>query len=84
MVPLVGIPATISSGLEPYHEVFVRESVFNYIRRYISGLLLSPNKTLQGIMGDQMTRHFSEETTLMNLGENTALHQPWKSIYIKL
>ena len=49
MVPLVGVPETIRRGLAPYREVFCRAEGFDHISRYVTGLLLSPNKTLQGI-----------------------------------
>ena len=49
MVPLVGVPETIRRGLAPYREVFCRAAGFEHISRYVTGLLLSPNKTLQGI-----------------------------------
>ena len=49
MLPLVGIPKTVANFLQSYRDVFCREEGFEHIKRYISGLLLSPNKTLQGI-----------------------------------
>jgi hypothetical protein len=49
MVPLVGVPETIRRGLAPYREVFCRAEGFEHLSRYVTGLLLSPNKTLQGI-----------------------------------
>lgn len=49
MFPLVGIPKTIASALASYRSVFCREAGFEHICRYVNGLLLSPNKTLQGI-----------------------------------
>jgi hypothetical protein len=49
MVPLVGVPETIRRGLAPYREVFCRAEGFEPISRYVTGLILSPNKTLQGI-----------------------------------
>lgn len=49
MLPLVGIPKTVEQVLSGYRSVFCREAGFEHISRYISGLLLSPNKTLQGI-----------------------------------
>ena len=49
MVPLVGVPETIRRGLAPYREVFCRTEGFEHISRYVTGLILSPNKTLQGI-----------------------------------
>ena len=49
MLPLVGIPATIGNFLKLYRQVFRKEAGFQHISRYINGLLMSPNKTLQGI-----------------------------------
>lgn len=49
MLPLVGIPATIKKFLQSYRKVFHKEAGFQHISRYINGLLMSPNKTLQGI-----------------------------------
>ena len=49
MLPLVEIPDTIGRRLAPYRTLFCREAGFEHICRYISGLILSPNKTLQGI-----------------------------------
>ena len=49
MWPLVRIPKTIASGMAAYRSVFCRDAGFEHISRYISGLLLSGNKTLQGI-----------------------------------
>jgi hypothetical protein len=49
MLPLVEIPDTIGRGLAPYRSLFCREAGFEHICRYVSGLMLSPNKTLQGI-----------------------------------
>ena len=46
MFLLVTIPDTIRTGLPPYREVFCREEGFDHISRYVTGLLLSPNKTL--------------------------------------
>jgi hypothetical protein len=54
MVPLVGVPETIRRGLAPYREVFCRAEGFEHISRYVTGLLLSPNKTLQGIYDMQV------------------------------
>jgi hypothetical protein len=49
MMPLVGVPETIRCGLASYRDVFCRAEGFEHISRYVTGLLLSPNKTLQGI-----------------------------------
>jgi hypothetical protein len=49
MWPLVGIPKAIASGLAAYRSVFCRDTGFEHVSRYVTGLLLSANKTLQGI-----------------------------------
>ena len=49
MLPLVGIPVTIAKCLKSYRQVFRKEAGFKHISRYINGLLMSPNKTVQGI-----------------------------------
>lgn len=54
MVPLVSVPETIRCGLAPYREVFCRAEGFEHISRYVTGLILSPNKTLQGIYERQV------------------------------
>jgi len=54
MVPLVGVPETIRCGLTPYRDVFCRAEGFEHISRYVTGLILSPNKTLQGIYDMQV------------------------------
>ncbi len=54
LMPIVGIPPSIAKQLLSYRDVFCREAGFNHISRYISGLLLSPNKTLQGIYAQQV------------------------------
>jgi hypothetical protein len=53
MVPLVGVPETIRCGLAPYRDMCCRAEGFEPISRYVTGLLLSPNKTLQGIYARQ-------------------------------
>jgi hypothetical protein len=54
MLPIVGVPATIHQGLAPYRDVFCRPEGFEPVARYVRGLLLSPNKTLQGIYDAQV------------------------------
>lgn len=54
MIPLVGVPQTIAKQLSPYRGVFCRAAGFEQISRYVSGLILSENKTLQGIYAQQI------------------------------
>jgi hypothetical protein len=49
MLPMCGVPETVRRGLAPYRELFCREAGFEHVSRYVTGLMLSPNKTLQGI-----------------------------------
>jgi SRSO17 transposase len=54
MIPLVGVPQTIAKQMSSYREVFFRAEGFEHISRYVSGLILSENKTLQGIYAQQV------------------------------
>lgn len=49
MLPIVEVPEAVRRGLAAYRDVFCRVEGFEHISRYLTGLLLSPNKTLQGI-----------------------------------
>jgi hypothetical protein len=40
--------------MKHYREVFCRDEGFEHVSRYVSGLVLSPNKTLQGIYAQQV------------------------------
>ncbi len=44
----------IARSMSAYREVFCRAAGFEHVSRYISGLLLSENKTLQGIAAQQV------------------------------
>lgn len=54
LLPLVGVPELIAEGLKPYRDLFCRAAGFEHVSRYVTGLLLSPNKTLQGIYDQQV------------------------------
>jgi hypothetical protein len=54
MLPMVGVPETIRKGLRPYRDLFRRAEGFEHVSRYVSGLIVSPNKTLQGIYANQV------------------------------
>jgi len=54
MLPIIGVPETIRRGLAPYRPLFCRDEGFAHVSRYVTGLILSPNKTLQGIYGVQV------------------------------
>ena len=54
MLPVVGVPKTVQQQMRPYRDLFCRSEGFEYVSRYITGLLVSPNKTLQGIHASQV------------------------------
>ena len=47
MLPIIEVPETIALGMKNYRNVFCEG--FDYVSRYVTGLIISPNKTLQGI-----------------------------------
>ena len=49
MLPIVEVPETIRNGMLNYRNVFCRDEGFDHVSRYVTGLIISPNKTLQGI-----------------------------------
>ena len=54
MLPVVGVPKSVQRQMRPYRDLFRRSEGFEYVSRYITGLLVSPNKTLQGIHATQV------------------------------
>jgi hypothetical protein len=54
VIPIVGVPETIAQGLAAYRAVFCRDEGFEHVSRYVTGLVVSPNKTLQGIHEEQV------------------------------
>jgi hypothetical protein len=53
MIPLVGVPKSIAEYLEQYRELFKRKKGFEIVSRFIAGLILSQNKTLESIHSQQ-------------------------------
>jgi DDE superfamily endonuclease len=49
MLPITRVPETIAKVMEKFRKVFCRDEGFEHVSRYLTGLILSPNKTLQGI-----------------------------------
>lgn len=49
MLPIIEVPETIRNGFADYRDVFCRDEGFDHVSRYLTGLIISPNKTLQGI-----------------------------------
>lgn len=67
MLPLVGIPATIEKWLKSYRQVFGKEAGFQHINRYISGLLMSSNKTAARGHGQAPDLKSGEPVTLQGI-----------------
>jgi hypothetical protein len=49
MLPITRVPEVLAKGMESFRKIFCRGEGFEHICRFITGLILSPNKTLQGI-----------------------------------
>jgi hypothetical protein len=49
MLPIIGVPETIRTGMAEFRDLFCRDEGFEHVCRYVTGLEISPNKTLQGI-----------------------------------
>ncbi len=56
MLPFVAVPSTIAEQFAKYRDLFCRTAGFEQVSRYITGLLLSENKTLQGIAAQWAAR----------------------------
>lgn len=52
--PRVGIRELIQQGMDSYRDLFCRSAGFDHVSRYVTGLLLSANKTLEGIHAQQV------------------------------
>jgi uncharacterized protein YoaH (UPF0181 family) len=86
--PLVGLGATLQQFMIAYREVFCREAGFEHVSRYINGLLLSANKTLQGIYaqivwpeGKQVSRRAMHEAVFeAGWNRDTLMHRHRETI----
>ena len=77
MIPLVGVPKSIGEYLEQYRELFKRQKGFETVSRFITGLILSPNKTLEGIHSQQL---WQEGRKLKRRAMHHAVFEPgWDS-----
>jgi hypothetical protein len=54
MLPVVGVPKTVQQQMRPYRDLFRRSEGLEYVSRYVTGLLVSPNKTLQGMYANHV------------------------------
>src|SRR5919108_1609279 len=49
MLPITGVPETIARGMAGFRDLLCRKEGFEHASRYVTGLIISPNKTRQGI-----------------------------------
>ena len=49
MFPIISPPDSVQEFMAQYRDVFCRDEGFEWVSRYVTGLLISPNKTVQGM-----------------------------------
>ena len=76
MTPILEIPESVSQYLKYYRNLFCRKEGFESICRFVTGLLLSPNKTLQGIHACQV---FSENPKSRRSMHESVFESGWSS-----
>lgn len=70
MLPITSVPESVAQAMEPFRDFFGRQEGFDHIRRFITGLIISPNKTVQGIydlqvwQGEQPSRRARQAAVL--------------------
>lgn len=47
--PLLSFPEIIRQGAKPYQHLFASEESFVHCQRYLTGLMVSDNKSIEGI-----------------------------------
>jgi len=68
MLPITRVPETIANGMAKFRSIFCREVGFDHVSRYVTGLILSPNKTLQGIYDLQVWEQHTPSRRAMHAG----------------
>jgi hypothetical protein len=68
MLPITRVPETIATGMAQFRSVFCREEGFEHVSRYVTGLIVSPNKTLQGIYDLQVWDRQAPSRRAMHAG----------------
>lgn len=76
MLPMVSVPETIRKGLRPYRDLFRRSEGFEYVSRYVTGLIVSPKKTLQGIYANQV---WAEDKPTRRTMHEAVFEAGWKA-----
>jgi hypothetical protein len=68
MLPITRVPETIANGMGKFRAVFCREEGFDHVSRYVTGLIMSPNKTLQGSYALQVWEQPAPSRRAMHAG----------------
>jgi hypothetical protein len=68
MLPITRVPETIAQGMAKFRSVFCREEGFEHVSRYVTGLVISPNKTLQGMYDLQVWDRQAPSRRAMHAG----------------
>jgi hypothetical protein len=69
MLLMGGVPETMRKGLRPYRDLFRRSEGVEYVSRDVTGVLVSPNKTWQGIYAQQVwEEHKATRRTMHEAG----------------
>ncbi len=50
MLPITEVPKSIASGMSNYRNVFCKDEGFEHVSRYVTGLIISPNKHFREYM----------------------------------
>src|SRR5215475_14732510 len=81
MLPITRVPETIAKGMAKFRSIFCRDEGFEHVSRYVTGLILSPNKTRQGMDDLQVWDRQAPSRRAMHAGvfeagwDDTALMQ---------
>jgi len=81
MLPITRVPEMIAQGMAKFRSLFCRDEGFEHVSRYVTGLILSPNKTLQGMYDLQVWDRQAPSRRAMHAGvfeagwDDTALMQ---------
>src|SRR5215471_4775900 len=81
MLPITRVPELSAKGMAKLRSLFCRDEGFEHVSRYVTGLILSPNKTLQGMYALQVWNRQAPSRRAMHAGvfeagwDDTALRQ---------
>lgn len=68
MLPITRVPETIAQGMANFRTIFCRKEGFEHVSRYVTGLVISPNKTLQGMYDLQVWDQQAPSRRAMHAG----------------